>query len=187
MGIISILVIAVGLAMDSLAVSIAGGVCLKDFKINDALRTGLFMGLAQALFFAVGYLLASSVDYHIHAWDHWIAFVLLSGIGLKMILERHKDEEDQFIDLRRKRILSTLAVATSIDALAVGISFSFLHYDITSTAVTIGVTSFLFAAGGVYLGAFFTSIKSFPTYLIGGLLLMAIGAKILIEHLVNNI
>lgn len=187
MGVISILVIAVGLAMDSFAVSIAGGVCLKDYKLNDALRTGLFMGLAQASFFAAGYLLASSVDHLIHAWDHWIAFILLAGIGLKMILERHKDEEDQFIDLRRKRILATLAIATSIDALAVGISFSFLQYDITSTAISIGVASFVFAGGGVYLGAFFSKIKSFPTYLIGGLLLIGIGVKIVIEHVVNNI
>lgn len=187
MGIISILVIAVGLAMDSFAVSIAGGVSLKQFKVNDALRTGLFMGIAQALFFAIGYFLACSVDHLIHAWDHWIAFALLSGIGLKMILERHKEGDEQFVDLRRKRILATLAIATSIDALAVGISVSFLHYDITSMAFTIGITSFVFATGGVYLGAFFSNIKSLPTYLIGGLLLIGIGVKILIEHLVNHI
>lgn len=187
MGIISILVIAIGLAMDSFAVSIAGGVCLKGFRINDALRTGLFMGVAQALFFAGGYILASSVDHLIHSWDHWIAFVLLAGIGLKMIFERHKDEGDQFIDLRRKRILSTLAVATSIDALAVGVSFSFLHYDITSTSIAIGVVSFLFASMGVYLGAFFSKIKHFPTYLVGGLFLIGIGVRIVVDHLVNHI
>lgn len=187
MGVLSILVIAVGLAMDSFAVSIAGGVCLKDFKLKDALRTGLFMGIAQALFFAVGYLLASSVDHLILAWDHWIAFALLGGIGLKMIFERHKDEKDQFVDLRRKRILGTLAIATSIDALAVGISFSFLHYDILNTSLAIGITSFIFASVGVYLGAFSSKMKSFPTYLIGGLLLIAIGIKIVIDHLVNHI
>lgn len=187
MGIISILVIAVGLAMDSFAVSIAGGVSLNQFKVNDALRTGLFMGLAQALFFALGYFMACTVDHLIHAWDHWIAFALLSGIGLKMILERHKEGDDQFVDLRRKRILATLAIATSIDALAVGISVSFLHYDITSMTLAIGAVSFVFAAGGVYLGAFVTKIKFIPTYLIGGLLLIGIGVKIVIEHLVNNI
>lgn len=187
MSVVTLLVIAVGLAMDSFAVSIAGGVSLKDFKLNDALRTGLFMGVAQALFFAAGYFVASSVSHLIHAWDHWIALALLAGIGLKMIFERHKDEEDQFVDLRRKRILTTLAVATSIDALAVGVSFSFLSYDITNTAIVIGLTSFVFAASGVYLGAFFSKIKSFPTYMVGGLLLIAIGVKIVIEHLINHI
>lgn len=187
MGVISILVIAVGLAMDSFAVSIAGGISLKPFRVYDALRTGLFMGVAQALFFVVGYFIASSVDQFIQVWDHWIAFVLLGGVGLKMIFERHKNDEDQFVDLRRKRILATLAVATSIDALAVGISFSFLHYDITSMALTIGITSFIFSAGGVYLGAFFSRVQAFPTYLIGGLLLIGIGVKIVVEHLVYNI
>lgn len=187
MGITSILVIAVGLAMDSFAVSIAGGVSLAKFRVNDALLTGLFMGVAQALFFAVGYYVATSVEHLIHAWDHWIAFILLTGIGVKMITERHKDGDEQFVDLRRMRILSTLAVATSIDALAVGVSFSFLHYDITSTAIVIGVTSFVFASVGVYMGAFFSKVKSFPTYLIGGVLLILIGVKIVIEHLVNHI
>ncbi len=187
MGIISILVIAVGLAMDSFAVSIAGGVCLKKFNLKDAIRTGLFMGVAQSLFFAVGYLLASRVDHLIHIWDHWIAFVLLVGIGGKMIFEYFKGEKGRFIDLRRKRILSTLAVATSIDALAVGISFSFLHYDITNTTLIIGLTSFILASAGVYLGAFFSKVKAFPTCLIGGILLIGIGFKILIEHLVHHI
>lgn len=187
MGILSILVIAVGLAMDSFAVSTAGGVSLKNFKLSDALRTAFAMGVAQALFFVVGFYVASTVDHLIHAWDHWIAFALLSGIGLKMIYEQYSGSDEQLIDLRRKRVLTTLAVATSIDALAVGISFSFLHYDITLMAITIGVVSFLFSGCGVYLGAFFSKIKSFPTYLVGGVLLVAIGIKIVIEHLVNGI
>ena len=187
MGLVSILVIAVGLAMDSFAVSIVGGVSLQRFKVNDALRTGLFMGAAQAVFFALGYFLASSVDHLIHAWDHWIAFALLSGIGAKMIFERHKEGDDQFVDLRRKRILSTLAIATSIDALAVGISFSFLQYDIIMTSLIIGLVSFLFGFGGVVLGAFFSKAKDLPTYLVGGVLLIGIGVKILIEHLVNHV
>lgn len=187
MGIISILVIAVGLAMDSFAVSIAGGVGLTKFKVKDALRTGLFMGVTQAVFFALGYFVVFSVEHLIHAWDHWIAFVLLSGIGLKMILERHKEGDDQFVDLRRKRILATLAVATSIDALAVGVSLSFLHYDITTTALIIGMTSFVFSAVGVFLGAFLSKVKACPIYLVGGILLISIGVKILIEHLVYHI
>lgn len=183
---LSMLVIAVGLAMDSFAVSIAGGVGLKNYKTSDALRTGLFMGVAQAAFFAVGYYLASTIDHLIQAWDHWIALVLLSAVGIKMILERN-DNEQPFVDLRRKRILSTLAVATSIDALAVGVSFSFLDYDIAFMAMVIGVISFVFASVGVYLGAFVSKARSFPTCLIGGILLIGIGIKIVIEHLINQI
>jgi len=187
MGLTSILVLAIGLAMDSFAVSIAGGVGLKRFSVSIALRTGLIMGLVQALFFVAGYFLASSVHHLIHAWDHWIAFALLASIGVKMILDHRKEDEGQFVDLQHMGILLTLAIATSIDALAVGISFSVLHYDIVSTAFIIGMMSFLFAAGGVFLGAFWANVRSFPTNLIGGILLIAIGVRILIEHLVHEI
>lgn len=180
-----ILIIALGLAMDSFAVSIAGGISLREFKWAHVWRTALFMGVGQALFFVVGYAVAIRFSHLIQQWDHWIAFVLLSGIGLKMIFEHHEDEK--FIDLRRKRILFTLAVATSIDALAVGISFSFLNYNLLYTAVVIGVVSFLCSSLGVYLGAFFSKSKKFPTYIVGGVLLIGIGVKILIEHLVNHI
>lgn len=187
MGFFTVLAIAVGLAMDSFAVSIAGGISLKDFKTTDVLRTGLFMGIAQSLFFCLGFFVALSVCDLISAYDHWIVFVLLMGIGLKMILEHKKESKDRFVDLRRKRILGTLAMVTSIDALAVGVSFSFLQYNVALAAIIIGLVSFLFAGSGVVLGFFFSKIKRFPTYIIGGGLLIAIGTKILIEHLVNHI
>jgi len=173
--------------MDSFAVSIAGGVCLSQFKFIDSLRVGLFMGLAQSLFFALGYMMVSNIADHIKAWDHWLAFILLSSIGIKMILEHRKGTVEKFVDIRRKRILSTLAIATSIDALAVGVSFSFLHYDIVHTLIIIGLTSFVFSALGVFLGVFFSKVRRFPTFWVGGLFLIGIGVKILIEHLVYNI
>ncbi len=173
--------------MDSFAVSIAGGVSLPKYKLRDSLRVGLAMGLAQALFFAFGYFTAFSIAPLIKSWDHWLAFVLLFSIGLKMILEHKKEDDEKLVDLRRKRILCTLAVATSIDALAVGISFSFLDYEIVTTLFFVGFTSLVFAAVGVYLGAFFCNVRKFPTYWIGGLLLIGIGTKILIEHLVKHI
>ncbi len=183
----SIIMIAIGLAMDSFAVSIAGGVGLRHFKWLDTFRTGLFMGIVQALFFTAGYLCGSGIAHFIHAWDHWIALVLLSAIGLKMIFEHHGEDAKKTINLRKIRILLTLSAATSIDALAVGISFSFLHYNIANTAIIIGLSSFLFAGSGVFLGHRFSKVRKFPTYLIGGCLLIAIGIKIVIEHLVNGI
>lgn len=184
---LSVVVIAVGLAMDSFAVSIAGGVSLTQFRMKDALRTGFFMGVAQASFFAVGFLVASSVAHLIQQWDHWIALVLLSGVGLKMIYEHFNGGDDQLVDLKRKRILLTLAVATSIDALAVGVGFSVLEYDLLQVSLMIGLVSFLFSAFGVGFGARFSQMKSLPAMLVGGVLLVGIGVKIVVDHLVHNI
>ena len=185
MGCFSIWLLAVGLAMDSFAVSIAGGFSLPHFTVRDAWRTALVMGIAQAGFFIAGFWAAATVNHLIAQWDHWIAFVLLVAIGGKMIFEHKKEEEDQFVDLRRKRILGTLAIATSIDALAVGISFSFLASDVWETAFVIGLVSFVFSGLGVFLGAYFSKMRQLPTYIIGGGLLIAIGVKILIEHLIQ--
>ncbi len=187
MGFFSILLISIGLAMDSFAVSIAGGVALSEFKMRGALRVALFMGVAQALFFIVGYYLAFSVRNLICACDHWIAFLLLSVIGIKMILEHKKEDEERFVDIRRKRVLGTLAVATSIDALVVGLGFAVIKSDMIVVASVIGLVSFIFSGMGVFLGYRFSRIKSFPTYIVGGVLLIAIGLRVLIEHLVNHI
>jgi putative Mn2+ efflux pump MntP len=185
MELITIITIAIGLAMDSFAVSIAGGVSLKDFRLVDALRTALFMGVAQALFFAVGYFIASTVSTIVQSWDHWLAFGLLMAIGLKMVFEHHNEEK--FIDIKSVKVLTTLAVATSIDALAVGISFSILDYDVVETASIIGIASFILAGIGVYLGVFVSKSRSFPSDLIGGLLLIGIGVRILIVHITQHI
>lgn len=184
---LSIIVIAIALAMDSFAVSLAGGVSLKCFHWRAFLFTSLAMGLFQAIFFSAGYFLASFVNQWVQTWDHWIAFGILAFVGGHMILEHFQENKPQVIDLKRKRVVLALAVATSIDALAVGIGFSILDFHYWRMISTIGIVSFVLSGAGVILGCFVAKVKCFPAHLIGGIILVGIGVKILIDHLINHI
>lgn len=184
MGIISILLIAVGLAMDSLAVSISGGIVMRPFCMRQSLRLALTMGIFQGGMTLLGWLMGVSFNSYITAFDHWIAFILLGFLGGKMIYESFGEEETTISSFSTKTLL-TLGVATSIDALAVGVSMAFLKTSIYFPAFIIGFVTFALSLIGVISGYRFGKIKGINVELFGGIILIAIGVKILIEHLME--
>ena len=184
MGIISILLIAVGLAMDSLAVSISGGIVMRPFCIRQSLRLALTMGIFQGGMTLLGWLMGVRFSSYITAFDHWIAFILLGFLGGKMIYESFGEEETTISSFSTKTLL-TLGVATSIDALAVGVSMAFLKTSIYFPAFIIGFVTFALSLIGVISGYRFGKIKGINVELFGGIILIAIGVKILIEHLME--
>lgn len=187
MGLVELLLIAVGLSMDAFAVSICKGLGMKEVNLKVAVVLALFFGGFQALMPLIGWALGSQFLGIIGPIDHWVAFVLLAVIGGKMLWEAfHEDasEDDgkpaDRIDLGEFFIL---AIATSIDALAVGISFAALSVDIVPSVALIGVTTFAFSIAGVFVGNFFGSRYEKPASIVGGVVLILIGTKILLEHL----
>ena len=182
MSITELLLIAVGLSMDAFAVAIGKGLSMERATPHKALVTGVWFGGFQALMPIIGYFLGVSFAGFVENVDHWIAFGLLWMIGLNMIHESlSKECEKSDADLS-PRAMFPLAVATSIDALAVGISLAFLGEPILPAATTIGITTLIFSAAGLYIGnAFGCRYKSKAEFL-GGAVLMLIGIKILIEH-----
>lgn len=176
-----LLLIAVGLSMDAFAVSICKGLSLKKLNARHAALVGLYFGGFQALMPMIGWALGYRFEHFIESIDHWIAFVLLVIIGLGMIREANKAEELND-DLSFKTMV-LLAIATSIDALAVGVTFAFLQVRILPAASLIGVTTFLISAVGVYIGHIFGLKYRAKAEIAGGVILIGIGLKILLEHL----
>lgn len=174
--------------MDSLAVSATGGAFIQNCKPHHMLKIGSVMGIFQAGMTMIGYLAGLSFKKYITAFDHWVAFLLLLYLGGKMIYEgRRKKKERNFnMDPLNYKTLCGLALATSIDALAVGISLACLKSAIALEAMTIGIVTFLLSTFGVYFGNRFGRKIDMKLDLIGGLILIAIGTKILIEHLFFN-
>ena len=174
---IEVLLLAIGLSMDSLAVSVTGGAVLNIIKISSVL------GIFQAGMTVIGYTMGLGFEKYICAFDHWIAFTLLLYLGGKMIYDSTKEEEeDGKFDPLCNRTLCGLGIATSIDALAVGISLAILKSPLLLQASTIGVVTFAISAFGVYFGNRFGKRIDLKLDLIGGLILIGIGTKILIEH-----
>jgi len=185
MDILNITVIALGLAMDAFAVSITSGLTIKNLKIKYAFRIALFFGLFQAFMPLIGWLAGLSLKDFISGFDHWIAFWLLCFIGCKMIYESIKIESsEREINPLNVYVLLVLSVATSIDALAVGISFAFLMISIVTPIIVIGIVTFLLSFIGVFIGNRVGHFFEGKIESIGGLILIGIGIKILIEHLV---
>ena len=182
MGFIELLLIAVGLSMDAFAVSVCKGLSVKKVGVKHAALAGLYFGGFQFLMPVIGYLLGFRFESVIESIDHWVAFVLLAFIGGNMIKESFGKAEELNDDFGVKTML-LMAIATSIDALAVGITFAFLEVQILPAAGLIGVTTFLLSFVGIYIGnAFGTRYKS-RAELAGGIILVMIGVKILLEHL----
>lgn len=184
---IELLLMGVGLAMDAFAVSICKGLAMRKVNKKQAVVIGLFFGGFQALMPLIGWLLGSQFERYITSIDHWIAFILLGFIGGKMIVEALKPEEaveikemDAPLDLKE---MFLLAVATSIDALAVGITFAFLDYPIVEAVSIIGIITFCISVGGVYVGNFFGNKYKNKAEFAGGLILVLIGLRILLSHL----
>ncbi len=175
--------IAFGVAMDVVAMSVASGVVIREQKVRHAIRIALFFGGFQALMLLVGWLAGLSLKGFITHIDHWVAFGLLSAIGCKMIYEAIKLQpgEKRFNPLNTITLL-VLSIATSIDALAVGITLSFLHSPIVTPVVIVGVVTFAMSIAGMFIGDRFGHFLESKAEIVGGLVLIGIGVKILAEH-----
>lgn len=189
MGLAELFILAVGLSMDAFAVSICKGVCLKKASLGQSAIVGAYFGIFQALMPIIGYFLGTGFADKIERYDHWVAFVLLLILGGKMFIESFKKEDVERDaagkdrdELKFTKML-VLAIATSIDALAVGITLAFLKVNIWAAASFIGVTTFIISAAGVKIGHVFGEKYTNKAELAGGLILMGIGVKILLEHL----
>jgi Predicted membrane protein len=185
MSYLELFLIGIGLSMDAFAVSICRGLAMKKLRWRDTLVIGLFFGGFQALMPLAGWLLGSRLSVYIENVDHWIAFILLALIGGNMVREALGEDEgtescEERLDYRE---LFLMAVATSIDALAVGVTFAFLSVSIVPAITIIGVTTFCLSVAGVVVGNFFGSRWRKQAEITGGVILILLGLKILLEHL----
>lgn len=185
---IELFLIGVGLSMDAFAVAVCKGLGMKKVNKKQTFIIGLFFGGFQGLMPFLGWALGRQFEQYIVSVDHWIAFILLSFIGGKMIAEAVKGKEEEEISADKDKPLDIkelflLAIATSIDALAVGITFAFLNTPIVEAVVIIAVTTFLLSVLGVYMGNLFGNKYEKKAQIAGGVILILIGLKILIEHL----
>ncbi|MDD7402650.1 MAG: manganese efflux pump MntP family protein [Butyribacter sp.] len=186
MGIVELFLIAVGLSMDAFAVSICKGLGMTKFRAGNATVIALFFGGFQALMPLIGWFLGSRFQKYIVNFDHWVAFGLLVFIGVQMIIESRKEEEEvtENGDVLKIKELFLLAIATSIDALAIGITFALLPgTNIWLSILLIGITTFVISFGGVGIGFFFGNKYEKKAQVAGGIILIALGIKILLEHL----
>lgn len=183
MDLLTLLTLAVGLAMDAFAVSICKGLAMREKVLKKGIIVGLWFGGFQALMPTIGFFLGTQFKDQITSIDHWIAFVLLGLIGINMVKEALSNDEEQADDSIAVKEMFMLAVATSIDALAVGITFAFLNVHIVSAASMIGVCTFLISFVGVKIGNIFGTKYKSKAELAGGIILILLGFKILFEHL----
>ena len=185
MDLLSLFLIAVGLSMDAFAVSVCKGLATPKYKLKYSMICGAWFGGFQALMPTVGYLLGVNFRKYITAIDHWIAFVLLALIGFNMIREALKNDDEGADPSFTAKSMSLLAVATSIDALAIGITFAFLDVNIVAAVLFIGVCTFVISAAGVKIGSVFGTRFKSKAEIAGGVILIILGLRILIEHLMN--
>jgi putative Mn2+ efflux pump MntP len=187
MDLISIILLGVGLAMDAFSVSITLGITLKNFELKHALWIALFFGAFQAIMPILGWISGMQLQSLVSALAPWIAFLLLLGIGLKMIYESFKMKEEDANSLKvfSFKELLLLAIATSIDAFAVGITFAFLEISIWIPVLIIGIITFILSFIGVYIGKRIGHLFERKIEIFGGLILIGIGLKILLEYLLS--
>lgn len=196
MGLIELFILSVGLSMDAFAVSICKGLSLKKVSLKECSKVGLYFGGFQGGMPLIGFILGIQFKDYITSIDHWIAFILLSFIGINMIRESmEKDEDGGIVDLTEAAVgeeevnqlgfknMVILAIATSIDALAVGITFAFLQVDIIPAVSFIAIVTFVLSAIGVKIGNVFGTKYKSKAEFAGGAILILIGMKILLEHL----
>ena len=179
----TLLVLAIGVSMDAFAVSICKGLAMKQIKFKHMLIVGLWFGGFQALMPLIGYFLGIQFETYITAYDHWIAFILLALIGGNMIKETLSNEEETADASLAVKIMLVLAIATSIDALALGVTFTFLQVNIWEAVSFIGVVTFLFSVAGLKIGNVFGTKYKSKAEFVGGVILILLGIKILLEHL----
>lgn len=183
MTLFSLIILAIGLCMDSFAVSLTCGVMMKPFCLRRACKFAFIMAAFQGLMPVVGWLLGVGFREYIEAYDHWIALALLVYLGGRMIYESLQKEEQEVFDPCCTRVAMSMGLATSIDAMAVGISLSFLNVDLLQSALVIGITTFVFSIAGVYIGKKVGTFLKKGAGILGGIILICIGVKICVEHL----
>ena len=180
---ITTLLIAVALAMDSFSVSIANGLATKKIRTVNALKIGVFFGFFQALMPVIGWYAGAHILDLISEVDHWVAFVLLALIGSRMIYESFKQGSESIASSTSIKVLLVLSIATSIDALAVGLSLYVMNVSIVTLSIVTGVVTFTLSFFGVYIGSKFGCLLRNKVEAIGGIILLLIGLRILLEHL----
>ena len=183
MGIIELVILSIGLAMDAFAVAVCKGLSMKKMSWKKGLIIGLYFGFFQAFMPLIGYLLGINFQEKIQSVDHWIAFKLLGIIGLNIVKEANSKETEIANDSIKFKDMVILAIATSIDALAIGITFAFLKVNVIFAIILIGVITFGISVVGVKIGNLFGCKYEKKAELAGGLILILLGIKILIEHL----
>jgi len=184
MTLLTLLLIAVGLAMDAFAVSVASGIAIRNLRLHHALRMATAFGLFQAIMPLLGWLAGLTLRGYLAGLDHWLAFGLLTAIGIKMIYEATRIEQiEERADPLHPVSLLLLAVATSVDALAVGVTFAMLHIAILTPILVIGSVTFAICLAGVYIGDMVGHFFEKKIEIAGGLVLIGIGIKLLIDHL----
>jgi len=204
MGFLAIFMTGIGLSMDAVAVSIAKGMTLKEKLLENAIKIALFFGVFQGLMPLIGWWAGRYFEEYIKSFDHWIAFILLGAIGGKMIHEsikgvKERKESERQIEMEissdtisigneelKNKDLIVLAIATSIDALAIGVSFAFLSVSIIPSIIIIAVTTFVLCVVAVIIGKKLGTVLQKYAELVGGIILILIGFNILIEHLISK-
>lgn len=183
MGAIEILLISIGLAMDAFAVSVCKGLAMKKMSWKKAILIGLYFGIFQAVMPVIGYFLGTTFERFITNVDHWVAFILLVGIGINMVKEAFDKESENRNDNVDMKTMLVLSIATSIDALAIGITFACLKIHIVMPVITIGLITFIISVIGVKIGNQFGDKYGKKAEIMGGVILILLGIKILLEHL----
>lgn len=183
MGVLELLFIAVGLSMDAFAVSVCNAMAVNRLRLRDACKFGIFFGVFQALMPLIGWAAGKTFSGYVTAVDHWIAFILLGFIGAKMIYEALRGGEECSENPLCFRVLLVLAIATSIDALAVGVTFAFMQIAILPSVLTIGAVTFVLSTFGALIGKRAGTALGSRAEIVGGIILILMGIKILAEHL----
>ena len=183
MEILEIVLIAIGVAMDAFAVSICKGLSMKKMNWKNALIIGAYFGIFQGLMPLIGYFLGATFQSLVTQIDHWVAFVLLLFVGIKMLKEAFSNDSENINDDVDFKTMIVLAIATSIDALAIGITFAFLQTNILLAVLAIGIITFIVCVIGVKIGNKFGDKYERKAETVGGLILIFMGIKILLEHL----
>lgn len=183
MGILELILIAIGLGMDAFAVSICKGISMSKMNWKKAIIIGLYFGIFQALMPVIGFTLGKTFENLVTSIDHWIAFGLLLIIGIKMIIDAFKEDNISVNDSINWKVMVILAIATSIDALAVGITFAFLQVNLLLAVSIIGIITFILCVIGNKIGNNFGNKFENKAEILGGIVLIFIGVKILLEHL----
>ena len=185
MNLYAMLILAFGMSMDAFAAALGKGAALHRPSLKEALRTGLIFGVIEALTPLIGWAVGIAASRYVMAWDHWVAFILLGVLGARMIREgfRKKETTEQAPQSHSFALLATTAVATSLDAMAVGVGLAFLQVNIVTTALAIGASTLVMATAGILLGRFLGPVMGKWAEIFGGVVLIGIGSSILIEHL----
>jgi putative Mn2+ efflux pump MntP len=186
MPVLTILLIAVGLSFDTFAVSVSSGVIMPRITFRQGLKIAFVLAFFQALMPLIGWVAGKGIAEYVKDFDHWIAFILLLGLGLKMIYESFSPEEEQKVNPLDLKVRIGMAIATSIDALIIGFSFAFLEFRIIASTFIIGSVTFIVSMLGLLFGKKIGSRLGKRMEIVGGLILIGIGSKILVEHLLGQ-